>query len=214
MLRLSCWPTSWALVVCLLAVACQGGGQPTGQGRNSGAPAEQMVRMPTVEPPSLSITPPPLPPPRGRVALTAADEEVEPLEVAPNEIEPADEEPEGPVEISSVVLLESIDPEGRLAADDASPAEQVALESADDAVLEHVEEPFSAPPDIPSNETIPSNLDPWFAQLVHGYCPPEGAQFARPTPPTNFPGREGPPPATVQPAAPVPQSFPTRCSGG
>jgi oligopeptide transport system substrate-binding protein len=52
-LRLSRWPTSWALVVCLLAIACQGSGQPTGQGRSSGAPAEQMVRMPTVEPPSL-----------------------------------------------------------------------------------------------------------------------------------------------------------------
>ncbi len=36
----------------------------------------------------------------------------------------------------------------------------------------------------------PSKLDPWFAQLAHGYCPPEGAQFARPVPPTNFPGRE------------------------
>ena len=36
----------------------------------------------------------------------------------------------------------------------------------------------------------PSTLDPWFAQLVHGYCPPEGALFARHPPPTTFPGRE------------------------
>lgn len=28
-----------------------------------------------------------------------------------------------------------------------------------------------------------SRLDPWFAQLAHGYCPPEGAQLARPPPP-------------------------------
>jgi hypothetical protein len=38
-----------------------------------------------------------------------------------------------------------------------------------------------------------SIIDPWYAQLVHGYCPPEGSQFARHPPPTNFPGRdEGP----------------------
>ena len=31
---------------------------------------------------------------------------------------------------------------------------------------------------------------PWFAQLAHGYCPPEGTRFARHTPPTTFPGRD------------------------
>lgn len=63
-----------------------------------------------------------------------------------------------------------------------------ALEIADDAVLEPV----------PDHEIFEdAAIDPWLAQLVHGWCPPEGAQFARPTPPTNFPGREGPPPPTV-----------------
>ncbi len=33
-------------------------------------------------------------------------------------------------------------------------------------------------------------VDPWTAQLLFGYCPPEGAAFARHTPPTNFPGRD------------------------
>jgi len=36
----------------------------------------------------------------------------------------------------------------------------------------------------------PSALDPWFAQLVHGYCPPEAQLFARHVPPTTMPGRD------------------------
>ncbi len=37
---------------------------------------------------------------------------------------------------------------------------------------------------------LPSKLDPWLAQLVHGYCPPDAPAFNRHTPPTNFPGRD------------------------
>jgi hypothetical protein len=45
--------------------------------------------------------------------------------------------------------------------------------------------------EAPSGPELPASaLDPWFAQLAHGYCPPEGAQFTRHTPPTNFPGRD------------------------
>jgi hypothetical protein len=36
----------------------------------------------------------------------------------------------------------------------------------------------------------PSALDPWLAQLVHGYCPPESQLFARHVPPTTMPGRD------------------------
>jgi len=44
---------------------------------------------------------------------------------------------------------------------------------------------------IESNHTpLPSKLDPWLAQLVHGYCPPDAPAFNRHTPPTNFPGRD------------------------
>lgn len=44
---------------------------------------------------------------------------------------------------------------------------------------------------IESNEApLPSKLDPWLAQLVHGYCPPDAPSFNRHTPPTNFPGRD------------------------
>jgi hypothetical protein len=42
----------------------------------------------------------------------------------------------------------------------------------------------------PAPEPIPSSLNPWFAQLAHGYCPPEGIRFDRHTPPTTFPGRD------------------------
>ena len=44
---------------------------------------------------------------------------------------------------------------------------------------------------IESDETpMPSRLDPWLAQLIHGYCPPDAPAFNRHTPPTNFPGRD------------------------
>ena len=189
---------------------------------SSTGPAEDAARPAatlTVEPPSLNITPPPLPPPLGRLAEPEKPEDEEPVELAPEEVEPADDELDGPVEVSAVVLLDTIDPEGRLRADDdapdesPAPVEQAAPGVPADAAPEHVLTPVP-PPDIPSAETIPSNLDPWFAQLVHGYCPPEGAQFARPTPPTNFPGREGPPPATVQPTAAISQSIPIRSGDG
>ncbi len=35
-----------------------------------------------------------------------------------------------------------------------------------------------------------SALEPWLAQLVHGYCPPESGLFERHTPPTTMPGRD------------------------
>lgn len=46
--------------------------------------------------------------------------------------------------------------------------------------------------DSTSGETVlpPSALDPWLAQLVHGYCPPESQLFARHVPPTTMPGRD------------------------
>jgi hypothetical protein len=69
--------------------------------------------------------------------------------------------------------------------------------------------PVPPEPEAPGAEPPSSALDPWFAQVAHGYCPPEGAQFARHTPPTNFPGRDEeptdpsrvPPPPTLQGAS-------------
>jgi hypothetical protein len=35
-----------------------------------------------------------------------------------------------------------------------------------------------------------SAINPWLAQLVHGYCPPGSNLFDRHVPPTTTPGRE------------------------
>lgn len=35
-----------------------------------------------------------------------------------------------------------------------------------------------------------ATIDPWVAQLLFGYCPPEAVPFERPAPPTTFPGRD------------------------
>jgi hypothetical protein len=70
-------------------------------------------------------------------------------------------------------------------------------EVADDEV---VEEPSDdAPNEVPEESVMtvdtdpsppPSAIDPWLAQLVHGYCPPESGLFERHTPPTTMPGRD------------------------
>lgn len=49
--------------------------------------------------------------------------------------------------------------------------------------------------------------DPWLTQLLHGYCPPDGAQFGRPTPPAQFVGRE------MSPAGGVPALPPASPTG-
>jgi glycosyltransferase involved in cell wall biosynthesis len=66
------------------------------------------------------------------------------------------------------------------------------------------------PAEAPEAATAPElsatpTLDPWLAQLVHGYCPPDALPFARPTPSTNFPGRDEPnrPPRTTPPRSRV-----------
>jgi hypothetical protein len=68
--------------------------------------------------------------------------------------------------------------------------------------------PDSAEAAGPSGPELPeSALDPWFAQLAHGYCPPEGARFTRHTPPTNFPGRDVDSDPTRQPPSPHAQGL-------
>jgi glycosyltransferase involved in cell wall biosynthesis len=81
----------------------------------------------------------------------------------------------------------------------AAAADDVAEIGADEIM--DVEEPSDASEEIlEADETIqavdtdpsppPSALDPWLAQLVHGYCPPESHLFDRHTPPTTMPGRD------------------------
>ncbi|RKH46081.1 glycosyl transferase family 1, partial [Corallococcus sp. AB050B] len=77
-----------------------------------------------------------------------------------------------------------------IGSDEVHDADSLAVEAAD------------AEDEGPAPQPPGSALNPWFAQLAHGYCPPEGARFARPTPPTNFPGRDpdtGASPGSVPP---------------
>ncbi|MDY7224801.1 glycosyltransferase family 4 protein [Hyalangium rubrum] len=121
---------------------------------------------------------------------------------------------EEPEEISSDEVQETGDADAVEAVDDhvepvedAVPeAEADPIKAAEAAVPEAEAEPEDTPEPAPPN----SALDPWFAQLAHGYCPPEGAQFARHTPPTTFPGRDEdttdpsrvPPPPSLAQGAP------------
>ncbi len=62
------------------------------------------------------------------------------------------------------------------------------LESAEEAVPEASEHEALEVAD--DHTPLPTRLDPWFAQIAHGYCPSDSAAFSRHTPPTNFPGRD------------------------
>jgi hypothetical protein len=62
------------------------------------------------------------------------------------------------------------------------------LEEPEEISSEEIEE--AEAPELAPREPPESRMNPWFAQLAHGYCPPEGTRFARHTPPTTFPGRD------------------------
>lgn len=130
-------------------------------------------------------------------ALDAADE----VQEADDAVEPMEddlEEADGAVEAidDMVEPVDEVIPRPGAAVQIAAKVPQ-APDEPDEAVAASVEEA----PDAPLTEPPHSALDPWFAQLAHGYCPPEGAQFARHTPPTNFPGRDEEPtdPSRVPP---------------
>ncbi|WP_020478600.1 glycosyltransferase family 4 protein [Myxococcus xanthus] len=129
-------------------------------------------------------------------------EDEEPEEISEDEAQSIDEgdddshsrarpQPEEPDEISSDEVEE--------AEISATSAAQL-IESDDD--LEEADADVAPEPhdDGPAPEPVPSTLNPWFAQLAHGYCPPDGIRFDRHTPPTTFPGRDEP----TNPAHPTP----------
>jgi hypothetical protein len=97
------------------------------------------------------------------------------------EADPAEEPPQiSDEEIHS--LDESVDPGVQPGDDDGAAGltsdetEMVASEEV------HTVDTDASPP--------PSAIDPWLAQLVHGYCPPGSHLFDRPVPPTTMPGRD------------------------
>ena len=88
-------------------------------------------------------------------------------------------------------------------AEELSEADSLADEEPEEISNEELQEADAAELEASSGPELPASaLDPWFAQLAHGYCPPEGAQFTRHTPPTNFPGRDGDTDPARQPPAP------------
>jgi hypothetical protein len=76
--------------------------------------------------------------------------------------------------------------------DDFEPLDEVdEVEAVEDA--EAIEEILEADADVDIPPSLPGGLiDPWLSQVLFGYCPPDSSHFTRPTPPTNFPGRDQP----------------------
>nr|WP_255653993.1 glycosyltransferase [Corallococcus sp. EGB] len=136
--------------------------------------------VPRQGPPRLIPTPPVLTPSR------AASADDEPEEIAADEAQSLDDDAGHTPSNASAALDEAEE----IGNDEVHDADSLEVEAAD------AEDP-GPPPQPPG-----SALNPWFAQLAHGYCPPEGARFARHTPPTNFPGRDpdgGVSPGSVSP---------------
>lgn len=127
--------------------------------------------------PSLSIPIPPLPPKTRPTGSRPVVPMAPPVltRSAPPAVE---EEPE---EISSSFAQPLQDEDG-------TPRQAHPLEEPEDISSAEIHEAEN--PETDSREPPESRLNPWFAQLAHGYCPPEGTRFARHTPPTTFPGRD------------------------
>ncbi|EPX55518.1 hypothetical protein D187_009129 [Cystobacter fuscus DSM 2262] len=155
-------------------------------------PSRPSVELPTPARGSLII--PPLPPraPRPPSGSRPSEPPVlmpvpAPPAPAPPVLQPvAEEEPEEISSSHAEVLSE----------EEASPTPRHAhpLEEPEEISSEEIQE-TEAPPRQPPE----SRLNPWFAQLAHGYCPPEGTHFARHTPPTTFPGRDELPASSAAP---------------
>ena len=114
--------------------------------------------------------------------------------------EPADDAPE--VADDEVMEAESDEPEdaSHLAESADGDVADEAQPISDEEIAE-IDEPSAAELSGPSEDAhVLTKLNPWYAQLVYGHCPPEGTKFVRPTPPTNFPGREAAPPTDAAPA--------------
>jgi glycosyltransferase involved in cell wall biosynthesis len=167
--------------------------------RKAEPPVPQPVELPPRLPPRPSISIPPLPPrtrPPGESRpvppplLTPVEAPASPPRVART---PAPvEEPE---EISEAEAEEVQEVDGAPTPPHARP-----LEEPEEISSEEIHE--AETPEAPPREPPESRLNPWFAQLAHGYCPPEGTHFARHTPPTTMPGRDEepapPPPPKAQ----------------
>jgi glycosyltransferase involved in cell wall biosynthesis len=168
--------------------------------RKAEPPVLQPVEQPPRLPPRPSISIPPLPPRAARP--TGESRPVPPPLLTP--VEPPASPPrvartpaplEEPEEISEAEAEEVQEVDGAPTPPHARP-----LEEPEEISSEEIHE--AETPEAPPREPPESRLNPWFAQLAHGYCPPEGTHFARHTPPTTMPGRDEepapPPPPKAQ----------------
>ncbi|MBJ6764277.1 glycosyltransferase [Myxococcaceae bacterium JPH2] len=145
--------------------------------------------------PPRATAPPPVPPRQPPPRLSPVDLPSRPaappvLKASLRTYTPADDEPE---EISSSDAqpledeeIHEIAPESARGRGDEP--EEISADEVLEADASH--EDAELDDEGPSPEPPPSALNAWFAQLAHGYCPPEGTRFARHTPPTTFPGRD------------------------
>ncbi|MCP3062439.1 glycosyltransferase [Myxococcus sp. K38C18041901] len=143
---------------------------------------------PRLEPVDTSASRPGLP------AVRPPDSEDEPEEISEDEAHAIEDgEEAGPTPSHSRPRLD--DEPDEISSDEVEDAEVSASSAAqlvddEDDLQEADADPIPDEDEGPPPEPLASTLNPWFAQLAHGYCPPEGTQFARHTPPTTFPGRD------------------------
>lgn len=158
----------------------------------SRAAAPALPRAPTPPRPQPAPAAPPLPP---RVQASGPPPDVHALP-DPDDLE----------EISSDEVLEAepahdASPADARAAEDLHEVHEVddfePLDEVDEVQAvedpEAIEEILEADADVDIPPSLPGGLiDPWLSQVLFGYCPPDSSHFTRPTPPTNFPGRDQP----------------------
>ncbi|WP_426746689.1 glycosyltransferase [Myxococcus faecalis] len=192
------------------------------------SPSSDADRPPSL-PPRATSAPPPVPrqrpprllsidgPPRlepvdtsasrpGLPAIRSPEAEDEPEEISEDEAHAIEDgEEAGPTPPHSRPRLD--DEPDEISSDEVEDAEVSASSAAqlvddEDDLQEADADPIPDEDEGPPPEPLSSTLNPWFAQLAHGYCPPEGTQFARHTPPTTFPGRDDDADPSRTPSAP------------
>ena len=162
-------------------------------------PRQRPPQLPPAEPPRLTPmgspgSRPVMPPSLKASVPNSTGPDDEPVEISPDEAQPIDDGAEASA--TPAHPRPRLDEPDEISSDEVEEAEISATHAArlldDEADLHEVEaEPVPAPEDEgPAPEPMPSTLNPWFAQLAHGYCPPDGIRFDRHTPPTTFPGRD------------------------
>jgi glycosyltransferase involved in cell wall biosynthesis len=145
---------------------------------------------PRTAPPPMPSEPRPLaPPPLSRISGVIPPIDLKPLPPPPpSRISGVIPHPPPPVPPAIAPAVEEIadDEVHEIGDDDVHSVDPGA--SGDVELLEAVDESVTT---VDTDGSLPpSAINPWLAQLVHGYCPPGSDLFNRPVPPTTMPGRD------------------------